>query len=725
MAVRKNNTLESICRWALFGIMALLFIAGCKQSSSNDATWADYKADAGSSSYFPMDQINLSNVNQLKNAWTFQMNDLAAGQEPTSSRCNPIIIDGIMYVNSGKQTVYAIDAASGKEVWAFKALEEGMPSAASRGVTYWADGDDKRILYSGGNYLMAIDATTGKIIPSFGKNGKIYLNEGVRDDPEKISVTLTTPGRIFKDLIIIGSRLPDFYGSPPGYIRAYNCKTGELAWTFHTIPYPGEPGYESWPKDAYKYAGGANCWAGMSIDMQRGMVFLALGSPTFDYYGPDRNGENLFGNCVLALDAATGHYKWHFQVVHHDLWDYDLPAPPTLVSYQKDGKTVDAVTQTTKHGFVFVLDRETGKSLYPIEERKVPASNIPGEIASPTQPFPVAPKPFVKQFMTEDDLNHFSDSDYNAILKQFRSVRYEGLFTPPDLKGTLSLPATRGGANWGGSAYDPATAMLYIRGNNLPEIQTIVDADKYFMARNNTIYEQGRVKYEQNCGACHGGDLKGVPPTFPSVADLKNRKPEKEVLEKIRMGGGQMPGFKGIISEADENAIMAYLYGKKDQKIEVPQEEAHSSVSGTKYANITAYRTWSDPSGNPAMKGPYNTLSALNLVTGEYEWQIPVGNDEKLQEKGGPYTGILARSGPMVTAGGLVFISGAADKKIWAFDKKTGKMVWEKELPAANNANVCSYVVKGKQYIALSVGGTKENPSGSIMAFSLPEQKEK
>ncbi|WP_304234454.1 PQQ-binding-like beta-propeller repeat protein [Jiulongibacter sediminis] len=700
-------------------ICVSLLALGCSKNES-ESTWSAYKADDKSTSYSALDQINASNVNQLENAWTFQMHDLEEGDQPVSSQANPIIVDGVMYANSGKQTVYAINAATGEEIWSFKALEEGLPSAASRGVTYWKEGDDKRILYSAGNSLLAIDAKTGKLIPSFGENGKVNLNVGVRDDPDKISVTLTTPGRIFNDLIIIGSRLPDFYGSPPGYIRAYNCKTGKLEWTFHTIPHPGEPGYETWPPDAYKYAGGVNCWAGMSIDKERGMVYLALGSPSFDYYGADRKGENLFGNCVLALDAATGHYKWHFQTVHHDLWDYDLAAPPTLVTVTKDGKKVDAVSQTTKHGFVFVLDRDTGESLYPIEERAVPASNLPGEEAWPTQPFPTAPKAFVKQFMTENDLNHFSDEDHKAILEKFRSVRYEGLFTPPDLKGTLSLPATRGGANWGGSAYDPNTNYLYIRGNNLPEIQTIVDADEFFKARNNSVYEQGRVKYEQHCGACHGVDRKGIANTFPSLIDLKDRYEEKLTLEKIRMGSGKMPGFKGIISTAEENAIIAFLYDKKDQGIEVPQE-THSTFSGSRYANITAYRTWSDPSGNPSMKGPYNTLSALNLETGEYEWQIPVGNDPKLQEENGPYTGLLARSGPVVTAGGLVFISGADDKKIWAFDKKTGEMVWEKELPAANNANISTYSIDGKQYIALSVGGTKDNPSGSIMTFALQE----
>lgn len=717
--MKNNRSSKSGLLLAAVIAVSALAIACSEKKTENDG-WGSYKADPKSTSYSSLDQINLSNVSQLENAWTFQMNDLEEGEDPVSSQSNPIIVDGVMYANSGKQTVYAIDAATGREIWSFKSLKEGMPSAASRGVTYWEDGDDKRILYSSGNDLMAIDAKTGQLIPSFGTDGRVNLNEGVRDDPDKISVTLTTPGRIFNDLIIIGSRLPDSYGAPPGYIRAYHCITGELVWTFHTIPHPGEPGYETWPPDAYKYAGGVNSWAGMSIDLERGMVYLALGSPSYDYYGADRKGENLYGNCVLALDAATGQYKWHFQTVHHDVWDYDLPAPPNLVTINKDGKDIDAVAQVTKHGFVFVLDRDTGEPIYPVEERKVPASNLPGQETWPTQPFPLKPGPFVKQFMTEDDLNRYSEEDYQAILEQFRSVRYEGLFTPPDLKGTLSLPATRGGANWGGAAFDPNTTYLYIRGNNLPEIQTIVDIDEHFAAQNNTVFEAGRVVYMQHCSTCHGEDRKGIPGAAPlPLIGLKDKMGENEALEKIRMGGGQMPGFAGVISEAEEQAIIAFLYDKISLRTEV-EEENTNEEKAVRYGNITAYRTWSDPSGNPAMKGPWNTLSALNLSTGEYAWQIPVGNDENLQEEGGPITGLLARSGPMVTAGGLVFISGAADKKLWAFDKKTGDLVWETTLPAANNANVCSYFIQGKQFIALSVGGTPEKPSGSIMTFALP-----
>ena len=437
----------------------------------------------------------------------------------------------------------------------------------------------------------------------------------------------------------MGCRVPDIYGAQPGYIRAYDCRTGKLVWTFHTVPLPGEPGYETWLPDSYKVVGGVNNWAGMSIDSKRGMVFLALGSPSYDFYGKDRKGSNLYGNCVLALDAATGKHIWHFQTVHHDMWDYDLPAPPALVTIKHDGKQIDAVAQITKQGFVFVFNRETGESLFPIEERKVPASNLPGEEAFPTQPFPLKPKPFARQLITEADLTNYSAADHDSLVKKFRSIRYEGLYTPPDLKGTLMLPGTRGGGEWGGAAFDSATNLLYIKSNDAPDLITIVRGTKQASTEQTAISQ---------------------------------------------------------LATVDRNA-------NPDQ-----------------FVNSTGYITWKDPSGNPAITPPWGTLNALNLATGEYEWQIPLGNDSLKQHKGAPETGQEGKAGPIVTAGGVIFISGTEDKKLRALDKATGKLLWQTTLPALANATACTYQVNGKQYVALSVGGTTENPSGFIMAFALP-----
>ncbi len=308
--------------------IAFLLIAGCQSGSDNDVnkdrTWSVYKADAHSSNYSPLDQINVLNVSQLQPAWTFTVSDLPASAQPVTSQCNPIFVDGVLYATSAKLWAYAVNAATGEQIWSYDPFDGGGGGGQGRGVTYWEDGDrngepDKRILFAGGNHLVALDARTGKPIDTFGEQGKVNLNVGLRDDPSTIAVSMTSPGIIYNDLIIVGSRLPDLYGTPPGYIRAYHCKTGALVWTFHTIPLPGEPGYETWPEEAYQYAGGVNNWAGMSLDRERGIVYMSLGSPTYDFYGADRIGENLYGNCVLALDAATGEHVWHYQTVHHDI----------------------------------------------------------------------------------------------------------------------------------------------------------------------------------------------------------------------------------------------------------------------------------------------------------------------------------------------------------------------------------------------------------------------
>ncbi|MGM9508263.1 outer membrane protein assembly factor BamB family protein [Larkinella sp. GY13] len=707
-------------------LSAFLFLASYQSNDDKNRTWSLYKADAESTSYSELNQITTHNVSQLQLAWTFHPNDAQAGARPGNSECNPIIIDGVLYATSARHRVYAVDAATGKQKWSFDPFDGGVGGGVSRGVTYWEDGADKRILVTGGDVLFALDARTGKPVPGFGKNGQVSMNVGLRDAPETISVIPTSPGIVYQDLLIMGAEVSELYGAQPGYIRAYNIRNGKLEWTFHTIPLPGEPGYETWPKEAYQYAGGVNDWAGMSVDTRRGMVFLALGSPSYDFYGADRKGKNLYGNSVVALDAKTGKYRWHFQTVHHDLWDYDLPAPPNLVTVERDGpdgrpRKIDAVAQVTKHGFVFVFNRETGEPLFPIEERKVPMSHLPGEEAWPTQPFPLKPKPFARQHMTEADLTRYSTAGHDSIVKKFRSMRYEGLFTPPDLKGTLMLPGTRGGAEWGGAAYDPATSVLYVKSNDSPEIQSMQKVDLEKEAKDQTVFAQGKTLYMTYCVSCHGKDKNGDEPTYPSLTGLRNRMTREAALAKIKQGGGKMPAFASII-KGKEQGIIAFLFDREKNSGKATKMETGQTLAGAdKYLNLTAYGHFRDPNGHPAIKPPWGTLNAINLTTGDYVWQIPLGNHPELQEKGAAETGLEGSAGPIVTAGGLVFISGTRDQKLKAFDKSTGKLVWETALPGVANATACTYFSGNRQFVALSVGGSKENPAGSIMAFALPK----
>jgi len=696
-----------------------LFLVGCQSGQDNDRTWSVYKADANSSNYSPLDQINTTNVSQLKSVWTFMISDQKPGARPGLSQCNPIIVDGVMYALSAKQLAYAINAATGEQIWSFDPFNGGEGGGVNRGVVYWEDGDDKRIIFGVGDRLLALNAKTGQLIKEFGDEGRVDLRIGIRDDPEGLFIALTSPGIIYKDLIIVGGRLQDLYGSPPGYIRAYNCKTGKLVWTFHTIPLPGEPGYETWPKDAYKTAGGVNNWAGMSLDTNRDMVFISLGSPSYDFYGADRIGANLYGNCVLALKASTGEYVWHYQTVHHDLWDYDLPSPPNLITLNKDGMTIDAVAQITKQGFVFILNRETGEPIFPIEEREVPKSDMPEEQSWPTQPFPTKPKPYARQHVTVNDLSNYSSEDNEALRKQFNSLRYEGMFTPPALKGTIMVPGTRGGAQWGGAAFDPITNMMYIRSMDATELMTIVERDPSKLEAE-SVLKQGATLYKNYCAACHGDKRQGNGSIFPALNDVKSKLARDISKQKISAGVGQMPGFSRALSANEIESLLAFLYEEEDRQL-AATESAKTIDGKIQYFNISGYTTWIDQSGNPALQPPWGTLHALNLNTGEYEWEIPLGNDEKRNPEGAPDTGLEGKSGPVVTAGGLIFIAGAEDKKFRALEKSTGKLLWETTLPAMANATACTFVAKGKQYVAISVGGTIENPSGSIMAFALPD----
>ncbi|NML23115.1 pyrroloquinoline quinone-dependent dehydrogenase [Pseudoflavitalea sp. G-6-1-2] len=717
-------------------LVAALLLQSCKQKK--DRSWSAYKADKASSSYSPHTEINPENVNKLQVAWTFYPNDAAEGSRFNNSQCNPIIVDDVMYTASARRRIYAIDAKTGEKIWEFDPFNGGPGGGPFRGVTYWEDksGNDKRILFTADDQLFAVEAATGKIISSFGDNGRVSMNVGLRDDPKLISVKPTSPGIIFDNLIILGNMVSELYGSQPGYVRAYDVITGKLTWTFHTIPLPGEIGYETWPKDAWKYAGGANSWAGMAIDEKRGMVFFSTGSPSYDFYGADREGQNLFGNCVVALDARTGKHVWHFQTVHHDLWDYDLPSPPNLVTVERDGKKIDAVAQTSKVGFLYVFNRETGEPIFPIEEKPVPASDVPGEKAWPTQPFPTRPKPYARHTLTENDLADFSPDAHDSLLAQFRRYRYDGLFTPPSVRGSINFPSTIGGSEWGGAAYDPTSGVLYLKSNESPEISQLLKVDNSKLTGPAAEDVNGREVYITYCASCHKEDRSGIEPQFPSLIDLRKRMSEEQALQRVREGAGKMPPFAKILN-GRERAVINYLYDKwKDPNVASSEDlnEIHANRNSNKigkidstrkdtstiYLNTLAYMPWRDIEGRSSIKPPFATLNAIDLNTGEYLWTVPAGNMPELQKKGEPATGVSGSPGPIVTRGGLIFLGGGRSKKLMAYEQKTGKLVWEYELPSYLSATPSTYSVDGKQYIAVSIGGNKEHPAGMVMAFALP-----
>jgi len=704
----------------IFYVLIVLGFACTSPENEQFRNWEAYQGDKGRTGYSSLDQINKENVSQLEIAWTFNTGDLTDGGF-SMMECNPIVVDDIMYVTSPKLKVIALHADTGKEIWRFDPFNGEKGRGLSRGVTYWEEGEDKRILFSAGSYLYALNAENGQIITDFGIDGKVSLNDGLGRDSTKLSVRSTSSGAVYNNLLILGSSVGEGYGMPPGYVRAYNIKTGKLEWTFHTIPLPGEPGYETWEKDSWQNTGGANVWTGMTLDEERGIVYLPTGSPNYDYYGAKRKGENLYSSSLVALDAATGKHIWHYQTVHHDIWDYDLPAPPNLVTVKHEGNEVDAIAQITKTGFVFLFNRETGESLFPIHEKEVPTSIIKGEETWPTQPFPEKPAPFVRQHFTKEEITDISPEAHEAVLRQFEKMRSEGLFTPPDTAATILLPGSRGGGNWGGPAVDLASGVMYISAKESPEIATMRE-ESQVPSKEATLLSLGESYYVTNCATCHGKDRKGQPPTFPSLENINANKTEEEVLNIIKKGGARMPAFANI-SGREERAIIAYLFNKKNDDIhEMVIDQEQEKDKEERFINITGHGYFNDPDGYPAIKPPWGTLQALDLNTGEYLWKITLGAYPELLAKGIPPTGVENWGGPIVTAGGLVFIAATVDKKFRAFDKDTGELLWETDLPTAGIAKPATYMSNGKQYVVIAAGGGRgTKPGDAYIAFALPD----
>jgi len=708
-------------------------IVSCKKvhHATGYTGWGAYAGGKEGNRYSSNDQINLQNVSQLKVAWTYSSGDKDSANR-SQNQCNPIMVDGILYGTSPKLKLFALDAATGEQKWLFDPASQDTskkndPMAyykVCRGVVYWEDkdGDNKRIFYSVGQKTYAIDADNGKVIVDFGKGGYIDLTENLGRKVNSY-VSGTTPGVIYKNLLIMGARVDESEDAAPGHIRAFDVLTGKLVWIFHTIPEPGEYGFKTWPDStAWKHLGSANNWSGMALDEKRGIVYVPTGSVGGDFYGAHRKGPDLFANCLLALDAATGKYIWHYQVVHHDLWDRDLPANPNLVTLNINGKTIDAVAQMTKHGFIFVFDRTNGKPVFPINETSVPTANaLPGEEPWPTQPIPSLPQPFARQHFGPEDVTDISPETHKDMLEKYNKVKYNVMFTPPSKDGDWIFPGFDGGGEWGGAALDPESKIMYISNSEMPWAQVMIDVPKN--TYEHTLQGVGHAIYNKFCISCHGAELKGNGTSYPSLVNIGKKYNETQVSQIIANGRNMMPSFKQIQPD-EKKALMAFVLKLPEKASDaqiLAKEPPSATVNDVPYM-MNGYKRFADKDGYPGIKPPWGTLDAVDLTSGKLLWKVPLGEYPELTKKGIPITGTELYGGPLVTKGGLVFVAATKDEKIRAFDKKTGKQVWEAKLPAAGYATPATYSVDGKQYVVIACGGGKigSKSGDSYVCFALP-----
>ena len=714
-------------------LISLSLFSACRPSSSvhelsSSREWPSYQGGDSRNQYSQLDQITPGNVSDLEVAWTYSSGD---ADQRSQIQCNPIIKDGVLYGTSPKLKVFALQAGTGEPIWEFdpkvylanEQIDFGMN--ANRGVVLWEEGNDKRVFVTLSDWLICIDAQTGKFVSSFGQNGRTSLKQDLGERSKDLHVVSTTPGTLFEDLLIVGTRVSENADAAPGHIRAFNVKTGKVAWTFHTIPQPGEFGIETWPEGAFEEIGGANSWSGMSIDRERGMVFVPTGSASFDFYGGNRHGENLFANCILALDARTGERKWHYQTVHHDIWDRDLPAPPNLVTVSINGKSRDAVAQITKSGYVFVLDRDTGEPLHPVEERPFPTSDLEGEQTWPTQPIPVRPEPFARQRFDLQDATNISEEANKYVAGILANVRSDGQFVAPSAEGTVIFPGFDGGGEWGGASVDSSSGIMYVNANEMPWILTMVETRVVALGADGVtrLADYGKTFYNAECAFCHGPDRQGDPTgTFPNIQTVGERLNKEQITELLKNGKGFMPAFKQL-GESKMEAILAFLLGD-DREVDPHAMGLDSNEAVLPYTH-TGYNRFFDQEGYPAVKPPWGTLNAIDLNKGEILWQVPLGEFKELTERGIPQTGTENYGGPVTTAGGLIFIAASKDEHIRAFDKKTGQELWKHKLPAGGYATPSVYELDGRQFVVIACGGGKMGTSSgdSYVAFALSKER--
>jgi quinoprotein glucose dehydrogenase len=699
--------------------------------------WRDYLGGPASSHYSPLSQINVHNVDKLQVAWSYPTGD------DVSYTFSPLVIDNIAYVAAKKGSLVALDATTGKELWVHEfpgGFGRFSGIAGQRGANYWESKDrsDRRIFVTAGGFLHAINALTGKPVDSFADHAKLDLKIGI--DRTTRPLASRSAGRIFENLIILGSATGEGYLPPPGDIRAFDVVTGKLVWVFHTIPRPGELGYDTWPPNAYKYMGGVDVWGEITVDEKRGIAYFPVASAKYELYGGDRKGDNLFADCLLALDARTGKYLWHFQTVHHDVWDYDPDAAPQLVTVKHDGKTVDAVALASKNSFLYVFDRVTGKPLWPIVERPVPQSDVPGEVTSKTQPFPTVVPPFGRQGMTVKDMyDKFMTPEEKVWWTQRLSKARTGFYTPPGLIDTIQLPSVNGGALFFSTGADAAQGTVYVLSKDMPSIVKLVPAGESTAenagglipdrprrtgprgAQGTETPEQlGRTVYEQSCQMCHGPELKGD--RGPEIDNVVSRLGADATRNVITKGRGGMPPFPSIPDPLMKD-LLAFL--TKPDAAPVGSAAPPIALRMAVFRTEPGYPPGVTPPPSRYRTGygnesyvitpPWSTITAYDLNTGKIKWQTPYGDLPEAGPGDKLRGNVYPKSGFVLTGGDLVLFAGN-DSKLYALNKNTGKLICTKDLPNGSLGVPAVYEANGREYILVAVAGGNPFPAGGRLA---------